>query len=654
MSVLIVTDENPIFCDRCNSVPTEVGTVNFKALKSGDIQTPTLERIYSHAPDGTGMSWKYDHKIDIDGFILKITKDGESPLIIHQAYNPNARATDFYHQTQLQDGREYVFTLHARKGDVLSKPLVQPIIPQFKKFGDPSYNKVHFIRNTDYGIDRPTGGMTDKGMTDKEWAYHYPILKECVKELLEEYGPRASNIDVKVTALYRSGVAQKLPEWWEIRFDPTVLDYDSQEERSRKKALLKHELDHIWVCPKNWSTDANSNYITKYSGFEESRAMRTDRNSKVRLHPYGHVYDYMNLPSIRNNQFFVFGNGVFAIPAYETGAETMEKLEVEYPCIMRKTMGAIYNRFNSGVKNIGVGKDFIESVWIDDLGIETVEGIPIRVWLEQQEILYCDVDAGPRLMAEVIYYFDAGHKETIVELKIRAFEVFENGSGWYDSGKRYNSNGIPIKINIEGEEILTQITTGSGDTDIQNEIGAVRIAISNKNKGESVRLDTDPNTPEFFTNYSKIYLGSDKIKSLQVGIEGNGIDLNIPLVVGLLDRSVTAYVVTSLPVSKGHENFESVNGVVTYTGGDGIIQIGNVKRNFKRFDRPYFFVVDEGLSYGELVDTDGSAEPGPSTEAKDESPTIPIKKVVLYLEQFKGDVIQAIDSLINKIKEHND
>jgi len=544
------------------------------------LEAPTLHSVFTHAPFGTGVRFNFDNSQDYTGFVLEIWNGNQR--VIFQGLRFQDRSTNFYSENELGAADSYKFIIYATKNGERGKALELDVRPEYKKLGD-NYD-FEYYPNTEYFVDAQTNGVTEKGwdLESEEWIATAAILDRIIEEFKQRPISRASDIPIKITGLLRSGAAFKLPEWFELQADPRMA-IDSPEQAYK---VWKHELEHLFACPPNWSVDKNGNYIPDFSGFEEGRAQYTEGKDTIRISMIGNNYDYYNqMKALTNNNYWWMRGGAGEqYVAYGMGRETFRKIELEHPGLIFKTHEWVYDYFNKSGESGPIGKELIYKCWKELLGDSTIEGKNWLEWCNAQKNFDCVTVEGYKIFPIVRYYYDSG--ETVIEIKFFYYYTFaDTGNGYNgnyegNQGQLYNQNGktgiLKFGDRPEKELVILNRDGSTGNPPEMPMVGSARVVITSlDNVRESGRINVPGNYYEFHRKYA---VGSEvRVENIVFEIEGKNI--LIPLILGKLDGNATAFFVDGEKVEQ-------------YNGPDGVVEFAGFKRNFKSEFYPHVFLAD--------------------------------------------------------------
>jgi len=225
--------------------------------------------------------------------------------------------------------------------------------------------------------------------------------------------------------------------------------------------LLTHEMLHAFRGSVLLASDSLWRYDATFSGFEESFAQGISyacMNKYVELYPAGPIvtsassfgssydfdYDFQNTNEITTTDFWSDTGGTLIYwVRYELGAAAIHKILLENLGFGKAFNNAYYNALNNNHAQ-RVTRELIVSL-IASI-VSTVEGRPVRQWIDRQRIFDCRVNPGHKIWTNTQHYTGWGGGYIIFHT-VFYYETFSNGSDWayWDNSLSryvyYNSNG---------------------------------------------------------------------------------------------------------------------------------------------------------------------------------------------------------------------
>jgi YD repeat-containing protein len=391
--------------------------------------------------------------------------------------------TSFSASLILDPNKTYYVSVYAINGAGLSGSFVTsvPIHPVWQNLGDPS--NVMTLAFGAQGIDingNATTTFTAEEETTMQNFYNrmYPIL-------VQLYGaPSVSYTVTVVRDMHYSGTNIFIPSLNEIHKDDGFYPQ-----------LFTHELIHAFRDHVLLASDANWNFDTTLSPFEESFAQAVSydaMNAYVAQYPnddivpgntlydssYESDYDFQNMPILRGTDFWSDGGATGLYwEKYEMGAAAIRKINVESPGFYKAFNEEYYRRINadhSTRPSRALIVDIIKTV------VPTIEGEPADTWIDNQNIFYAQNVYGEKIYNRVQDY---PWTQFYAFQNLYFLDTMSCGSEWscwngaqWDYYHLNGSNGTAALIDWNGNNVWTgnlQITPTTNPSDGTYQIGSV-------------------------------------------------------------------------------------------------------------------------------------------------------------------------------------
>jgi hypothetical protein len=348
---------------------------------------------------------------------------------------------------QLTAGQTYYFNvISSNLGGtwspvVRSQPLT-PTPPPPQVYGAPS-NQMHYLfasQNFD-AAGKPTTTWPEPRLSDLT-----NFLNLMLPILQDLYGPPAVSYTVSIVRdLRQTGTAVFYPSVDEIHMGDTAT-----------YQLLTHEMIHAWRRNRLIASDANWNFDTTLSGFEEGFAQGVSylaMTEFARRHPSFGLsqkiyqssnewdYDFQNSPELRTRDFWSQSGGTLSYwVRYEMAAAGIAKMDLEYPGFPRAFNAEYYRRLtadNNLRPSRALVKEIIQTI------VPRIEGQPASSWIDAQNVFDCRDHAGKKVW---LFHQHYPWTDFLIFNRTHFYETFSNGSDWaIDDGQGgyrfHNLNG---------------------------------------------------------------------------------------------------------------------------------------------------------------------------------------------------------------------
>jgi len=245
---------------------------------------------------------------------------------------------------------------------------------------------------------------------------------------------------------------------------------------NRRFHLLTHEIIHAWKDNAILAINENWGYDSLLSAYEEGTAQIVAHDCiNQYINQYGNDYDLSGVPTILNKTYLsspytswdydfrhqtALTSGAFYTDSgdaatdrgltterYEMAASALKKIQVEYPNFYKDFNQEYYrrlseNNFLTVSKNLII--DIIASV------APTIEGKNAIEWINQQEILGCQIIPGQKIYNSSSYTTSGSTNryyfyETFSDGNNYQGSTFNHLNGTVGTGRIYNSSGQMIK-----------------------------------------------------------------------------------------------------------------------------------------------------------------------------------------------------------------
>ncbi len=413
---------------------------------SGQVKyTLEKEREFNYGKYGIGAEFKTPVETSRQHLFL-VKQDGERKW--YQAINATSRNTSIlsFKEAGFNSDSPVLMAIDDGNKTVVLNYKFEP--KEAKKLLLPTY-KPSFYFNKEYGIDAGTGGIYKGGWSNEsERLAVEEKLKKSFNFLYAFNGGIVHDEDAKVTELIRSSVASKQPDGLEIRVSPTA-----------DQRLLTHEASHFLRCFANYSQDANRNYTSLYSAYEEGIA---EMEARVHINEAGwfwNTHDLHNKDVMSKSSFFALGQ-IDAIKNYGFSSWVWYKVQVENPNIFAGLLNKVVEAMDN--EDAIPNKELLDRILIEN--VPTIEGIPTKDFIERYRSLRCKLIEGEKLESQI--EIRNYNNKNFINIHSWYYETFDNGSGWVSryGDKRYNKNGAKGNLTITGNkgfiyDIETEIMT---------------------------------------------------------------------------------------------------------------------------------------------------------------------------------------------------
>ena len=332
----------------------------------------------------------------------------------------------------------YYVSVQATNGAGLVSPIVTsgPVRPVWTPLGQAS--NVLQLRLATTGIDasgNPTTGWTPEQVTRMTTFFNqmYPIL-------VALYGPPADSYTVTaVRDLRYSSSNVFFPSLDEIHMDDSF-----------SPQLFTHEVIHAFRNDRLLSSDANWNFSTTLSPFEESFAQSVSydaMNVYVAFYPSDAIvpgtslfgssndwdYDFQNVAELKGTDFWSEGGATGLYwTKYEMGAAAIRKIELESPGFSRRFNAEYYRRINASPTTVRPTRALIVDI-IRTL-VPQIEGRPAADWVDAQHIFFAQNVYGKKIFHRIQDY---PYLDVFAFQDLYFMETMSCGSEWacYDGTK---------------------------------------------------------------------------------------------------------------------------------------------------------------------------------------------------------------------------